>query len=463
MPSPEGDIPLPIVDVRGGEPEAPAENHWPLPRQQPTTLIALWPGDHAPTRPEVIAALDQHASEPAALLQELPESDGVHWNGVYRLSILESPVIVWAEPARPLSPGELDDPAALACKWVVGFEAMLDPQEPHRDFAALLRLVAAATESPAALDVVTMRWFTALTLKDLTQTPPATPPVEALWTVHAVARDMRSSESLWWLHTHGLWRCGLPELEMLEVPAAHQRDAARLLNEIAGYALDSPLAAAGEPMEIGSDLHVTLHPWKSLMKQLAQDSLGGEADRKGEDDPHGGVRAVICGPEPRGTFRKQWMWPQEAVAKLAGDEAVVYRSRQATQRAAAAAQAAWDELATAFASAPKAAAADSASSSNGEPSFAALVKAGFPADDGDPDHHEHLWFEIKRFDGGFAEAELVNQPLFIGSMSKGTMARIGREQVSDWIVFTAAGRFGPDSVPALWRAIDALRRPKGGA
>jgi hypothetical protein len=41
-------------------------------------------------------------------------------------------------------------------------------------------------------------------------------------------------------HTHGLHRCGRPELEMLEVPQRYVRTAADLLEAIAARSLDMP-------------------------------------------------------------------------------------------------------------------------------------------------------------------------------------------------------------------------------
>ncbi len=58
-----------------------------------------------------------------------------------------------------------------------------------------------------------------------------------------------------WVHTHGLARYGRPELEIRKVPPLFATSAARMLNEIAEYLLESkrPMLP-GHTMELGRDL-----------------------------------------------------------------------------------------------------------------------------------------------------------------------------------------------------------------
>jgi uncharacterized protein YegJ (DUF2314 family) len=440
-----GDLPLPIAD------DQPA-SAWPV-QQQPTSLIVLWPGDQPPTMTEVIAALSDQCEAPPALMQEMPARPGVPWAAAFATSLLDAPLIMWIEPAQPLAERELDDQRAYACKWVLGVETMLSTDQAYEDYVAILSALASAFEPPAILDTVTGRWLELEALSDLAHAPPGQPPPDALWVIHSIF-DPNDPNRGHWLHTHGLWRCGKPELEMLEVPAERASDAGRLLNNIARLTLDVDLPAPGELMPIGPELDITLHYWKALMGQLAREAHGGPDDRAGDDNPHRGMRAVICGPQPRGVFRKQWTWPSEAVERVSQDRAVIYHSDRETQRAAKLARQRWDELATAFAAMVK--------HGPGQPPRAVFtIKAAF-THGGHAEHREHMWIEVREFKADSATGELINQPLRLAHLRQGDIVTIGRDDVSDWQVFTPAGSFAPTDVPALWRTLDVLKDPSRG-
>jgi hypothetical protein len=330
---------------------------------------------------------------------------------------------------------------------------MLAPAKAYEEWVSLLSGLAGAFDTPAILDAVTGHWLQLEQLDDLAHDPPGQPPVESLWVIHAVF-DKSKTTGTQWLHTHGLWRCGRPELEMLEVPAEHAGDAGRLLNSIAALVLDEEaLPAPGETYSIGPEIDVTLHPWQALMGQVSRGTGGGAADRAGDDNPHAGVRAVVCGPQPIGAFRKQWVWPREAAEFISHDRAVLYHSERETQRAANLARGRWGELATAFAAAP-----------SGEPKRAVFtVKAAFAQPGAASDAlqgREHMWIEVHEFRGDSARGELINQPLQIASLKRGEILTICREDVSDWKVFTPAGAFAPTDVPALWRTLDVMKDPQ---
>ena len=84
------------------------------------------------------------------------------------------------------------------------------------------------------------------------------------------------------------------------------------------------------------------------------------------------------------------------------------------------------------------------------------IKAGF-ATDGDASSREHLWFEVRQVDGDRVEAELVNQPFSVSRLKRGDAVWIERTEISDWLVVTPCGSFGPNDVPALWSVIDAIK------
>ncbi|MHC5023805.1 MAG: DUF4026 domain-containing protein [Planctomycetota bacterium] len=455
------------------EPDADANGHassaWDLPEQEPTNLVALWPGAEAPTQTEVLAAFTSIADRSVEVDEELEtEGEDVPWGVAVRAAGREVPIILWAEPARDLAEDEIAYLQAGNCQWAVGVESILDPENPLADYADLVRLVAAALDDcPAVLDVNTAHWYRRLDLDDMFggggsgdgDAEAIEPPAEVLWTIHAVSPDQpgggdgenENENAATWLHTHGLWRCGRAELEMLEVPRRYVASAGHLMNCIAESMLDRELAEPGEPMEVGADLVVATQPWNVVAPYVADDIPGSMKDRvAAPENAHIGVRAVICAPSAAGTFKKVWVWPQQVIETLENGDSVIYMTQRATARRAARAIATWEQLATAFATCRQQHEHD-----DDHPTCAFLVKAGF-SDPEDEDRREHLWFRVEGFEGAAARAELLNEPIIVKNLDQGETTSIERNVISDWQVFTTFGAFGPYETGALWRAIDEL-------
>jgi uncharacterized protein YegJ (DUF2314 family) len=332
---------------------------------------------------------------------------------------------------------------------VVGVETLLDCDKTLDEYVALLRMLA-TLPSPAVLDMTTMQWHCGHELLDLISSPPAEPRPEILWTIHAVGDHAGNERGTRWLHTHGLWRCGLPELEMLEVPQAFAAGGASLLNEIATFALEIGLPPPGKPFFIGPGLEMLLQPWEPVAEQVAAPHSGGLDDREGDDDSHRGVRAVVCGTKPGAGLRHRWMWPERAVNGLANGDSSVFRTESAATRQAQLARDRWDEFALAFEALRRSSRAD-----HKQAEF--MVKAVVSAESADPDSREHLWFDVQGFDGARARGRLVSTPSTVPTPKVGAVIPVAREMVSDWSVrLPPRGAFGPNDVPALRRAVTFL-------
>ncbi|MCA9284424.1 MAG: DUF4026 domain-containing protein [Phycisphaerales bacterium] len=430
--------------------------------------MAMWPGADAPTRTEVVAALRGAFGDGVEVVDELEsQTDDILWNAVIQIPTIASRIIVWAEAAKPVSETGLDDPALADCKWVVGAELVLSNDAPLRDFSNAIRLLAGlADDIPAVFDANTGQWHLRQSLELSFLAADAEPPDEVLWVIHAVTGGDRLGAETVWLYTAGLWRCGRPELEMLEVPRRHVESAVAMINAVAGIALEEPLPPAGRPFEIGSGLSVVLQPWREVVPYLERTAHGSMADRglqpDGEqtetpDNPMGGVRAVICGPQPVGAYKPIWTWPREAIERIEGDDGTLYQTRSATRRQHRLAQRMLPDFAVAIASLLH----DGVDlESDAAPGF--FAKVGFRAGDGDDPDHEHLWFRLVQLDGPRMEGLLLNPPQLLKDMAPGERRWFDQEQVSWWHVAVGDTGFGPESTEAMTEAVDAYRREHGG-
>ncbi|MCZ6811238.1 MAG: DUF2314 domain-containing protein, partial [Planctomycetota bacterium] len=242
--------------------------------------------------------------------------------------------------------------------------------------------------------------------------------------------------------------CGRPELELLQIPGECIGPTCELLSTIAELSLDEPLPEPGEPLEVGRELAVTLQPWREAAKFLDHDIPGSITSRQADaDDPHQGIRAVICESRSPGTRRATRLWPKDIVLKVQRHEAALYRSQRATDRQAALAQGTWSQLIAAFSSVP----------GKTPPGWSVLIKAGFTDEGLEPTNREHLWFELLRVDGERAEGRLINQPATVPRLNEGDAIWIDAAIVTDWRVCTPIGDFGPDEAAAMSRAIEELK------
>lgn len=269
-----------------------------------------------------------------------------------------------------------------------------------------------------------------------TRTPPAP---ACLFGVHAV-RD----GDVAWLHTHGLDRCGIVELELLAVPTDAARDVAALLHHAALYLLDMGCTEPGEAFTVGRDLEICWQPWELATAQLPAGALGGRDDR---DPDHSGARGILSLPG------ETWRSAAELAPALA-DEPLFWVSSSETERMAMLAIERFPmfrELVQRFAA---------------DEDWDFLAKIGYrvDADDdeaeaeaGDPDEadrpSEHMWFRVHAIDGTQIDATLLNQPYQIARMRAGDRGRHAADQLSDWSVGSPFGSVGPDRVGLVFERL----------
>ena len=461
-------LPQPMIPH---EPNGPCEepNPWGLGRLEPTNIIVLWPGDSRPEQVDVVDALSRAWGRPLSALGS-PESNPemrIEWLVVTELPQRPNddshpPLVMWAEPMRPMPAEHLEILNARNIKWCLGFETLLNPGDPLGSFHALMQLLGKAfPDSPALLDVNKEGWHKREEI-DSEFLADQEPTEAALFMVHGVCADAQPKpDGPTWIYTQGLTRCGLPELEMLEVPHRYTGVAVTLLTSIGELVLESGIPAPGESLEIGSELAVTFQPWREVATFVAEGSVGGieRADHNG--NPATGARAAICAQAPTGTYKKIWSWPREAVERVAGiGMTIVHRTRRAEQRSVKLSHNTWDDLAGAFAALPAHAKGEGP---NRHAVF--LIRAGFPpppkggesaAAFDSWDGREHLWFEVKRFTGNRFEGMLVNDPISLAHLRRGDVLWVDRGTISDWQVLTRTGVYGPANIDAMCNRLRAL-------
>lgn len=268
------------------------------------------------------------------------------------------------------------------------------------------------------------------------------PKLTDLYTIHAVGDE---NEPLW-LHTHGLRRFGLPEIEILD---AHEMVAAgSAVNAAAAIFLDNGVPAPAEVFGLGPEIAAMWLPWEWAIQRARPRGAGGTSDRT---PPHDVPAAVLFAPKPKflGLFGAG-IAPLERQRGMQSTSRIFFRTLGETRRMAELAR---DQLP----------ALREALRLLGD-SFGVCVevKLGHPIEQsadmaGRPsDEREHMWFEVHVIDETHVEATLLNEALGVRGLTKGTRGRFPLAWLTDWQLRSEYGVHTPANVDAL---LTELARP----
>jgi hypothetical protein len=448
------------------------------PHVEPPTMeevsgaMATWVGDIAPSPPSEESASDPEDGDSGASddeegedrfrVQPLEPDGEANWCCAIHVPGITHALVVWCEPARTLSEPEraqLGDAAARA-KWVIRVQTVLHAPDAAEDYFMAVGLIAGSMpDLVAMLDVVTSEVFDRATLDRLFVAEGAKPMDRVLWRLGRYEALADGDASTVLVGTCGLSRCGLPELEMCEVPRERADAAAVLLHTLAGLLLESPAPPPGFELEIGDGIKVTLQRADDVAAHLVEGAPGSRAWRDVARS-HGLSefelpRAAVCGTEPRGAYKPVWMWPQDAVERIASGTAVLFMTRHSVEAATQRAQSTWPTFATAFASLARPSHPDWQRMA--EDAF--QVQAAVPPP---PEGHagpriEQAWFHVHRIAGDGIHAVTSSRPVTRPDLDAGSTVMLKAKDVTDWRVELDGRVYDPDESEALLHAVDRVR------
>lgn len=464
------DLALPLHPASSDDAtEAVSAGPWGMLEREPSDLIALWPrsaGDAPPTLDDLLSLLERHfGTRPEITDPNVSSRDpAILWTAALRLPSGQN-LLLWVETMREISTENIEFLKAQGVKWVVGVETVLNLANPLGDFLPLLKMLARGIpDSPAILNVNLEGWHARDELDDDIFMHDIEPRTSILWMTHGIS-DGPDENAGAWLYTRGLNRCGLPELEMLNVPVHRARTAVGFLNTLAELVFERGMPQPGEAFEIGADLEVVFQPWREAAATIPEEVRGSIKKREGHDHQLlTGARAAVCATE---LVNGQWVWPEEVLDRMEGEEpATLYQTAHETECRAKRARITWDDFARAFTAVHGLASQPRSTSKSGEAQPELVIKAGFerPGIDliGSPPDREHLWFEVMRFDGQRVQGRLLNQPMFVPGLRRGDVRWIERDRLSDWRVTIpqCQSSFGPEHIKPMRKAIFALKSVK---
>lgn len=257
------------------------------------------------------------------------------------------------------------------------------------------------------------------------------PSPSSLFTVQVIPAEKANEV---WLHTHGLCRCGLTELEVLGSDKQHYQDHYNLISAYASYLIDhidnydykSNLAFIG--MLVGQiPVLAVCRPWTEALGMYKKLEIGGAKDR---EEGHNSRTSPIFIASPNEKDNGKLLKVSE-FNELWSKNPVFFYSDAETMRMKALAQERFDYV-------KKAA---------GDPNNHVLIKIGLVTDNGeDENDREHIWFELIGFEGEKFRAKLTQDPYDVASMHEGDEGVYGVEDITDWTIFTSNMRISPNEV-----------------
>lgn len=402
----------------------------------PSLVRVLLPGDEALGRTEVQRRLGELASD-VECAHDAPPS--ARWAVCATVEGLRCRA--WMEPnapidlAAPAAMGLIDEAAreaAEASSFSVVVSAELGEQ-PLWDFHTQLRVLARlAPDGVLVIDDSAEQLHPMAWLREVTES--AIPPSPlALYALHAVR-----GETLLWVHSHGLPRCGCIDFDILDLPAEHWGAFVPLAQAVAAQWIELGAPAPGEIFTPGPDLELLWLPSQDLLAKAKPAGPGGPDDRDGS---HAGERAVLFAAGKGWTGRKPR--PLDTLLPVLRSNPILYMTDMETQRMTLLAAERLPRFAALLAQ------------HGGEEGWRFLVKLGYRQDGGHETQREHLWFEVHELRGDAVEATLLNEPHFVPGLRAGQRGEHDLDLLSDWIVISPLGEFGPDRIGELEAALQA--------
>lgn len=249
-----------------------------------------------------------------------------------------------------------------------------------------------------------------------------------LFTVQAVSNDKGEV----WLHTHGLCRCGVTELEILQSDKENYSNHYNLISTFASYLIDKKekynKSAYIGLLSNNQPVVATYVSWTKGLGEYKNLKLGNLKDRK---DGHKSKTSIIFiykneEDEKQGKFTKV-----SEFNNLWGDNPIFFISDEETARMKRLAEERFYFV------------KEEANKKENK----IFVKIGLPVND--ENNCEHIWFELIDFEGNKFKAKLLQEPYNVKGIHEGDERWYTIKDVTDWLIYTPNFTVNPGNVYLL--------------
>lgn len=279
----------------------------------------------------------------------------------------------------------------------------------------------------ALLDESAERIFVSDWVK-LTASSKYTPSSKDLFSVQAVNGEDGSV----WLHTHGLSRCGITELEILGSHSEVSRNHYNLINSYAMYLIDKTEEHSGGDyigrLINGMPIVATCVSWVDALKYYKNIKNGGKDDRKNGHNSRSSVIFLYTSEENENNNVYSKVSDFDS---LWGDNPLFFISDEETNRMKNVAVERFEYVKKA----------------HKDKNNTILLKIGLPLEE--KGKYEHIWFELIEFKKDKFKAKLTQEPYYVNDIHEGDEKWFTVDDLTDWIIYTSKSSITPDSAYML--------------
>ncbi len=238
-----------------------------------------------------------------------------------------------------------------------------------------------------------------------------------------------------WLHTHGLLRCGITELEILKSDRNNFSNHCNLLMSYASFLIDKKDDL--DPREsfyyIGilenhNPILVTCRSWTLALKEYDNLKIGGLSDRK---NGHNTKTSPIFIYKNEEDANNKKIDKVSIYNDMWGKNPIYFISDAETDRMSKLARERFDYL----------------KKVNHEDGTMLLAKVALKVNDGKD--LEHIWFEILEFKDNKFKARLTQEPYGKSNVKTGDEVWLTKDEVTDWEIYTNKFKINPGNVYLL--------------
>ncbi len=257
------------------------------------------------------------------------------------------------------------------------------------------------------------------------------PQTSFLYSIHATTGD----EDDIWLHTHGLHRCGLYELEMLNLTRDNYNIALDVLSYLVANLLENGICEEYELIQVGQNVYVALQNSEEAI--LRYENIVGISDYDREDHNVNCMTVL--------TYDTEIAFETKALDDLTellrdienyGNPAYILSQNETIRMATVAKET--------FKSFLKL--CDNLENSG-------IIKCGIAVDDeyqdeSDVINKEHLWFDFIEYNESTKQiiGILRNKPYFIKDLNVEDKVSLSFDDTTDWIVYGGEVRYTPNNI-----------------
>lgn len=257
-----------------------------------------------------------------------------------------------------------------------------------------------------------------------------------LYSIHAISEENKSV----WLHSHGLNRCGMMELEILDADKEHYVGYSNILDTFCKRAIsDGSLVDEGDSIFIARlsnnfPVIATWFYWEDCMEDYEEDIIGSRGDRIDSHNKNTGVMYIYFPVREDEEARISHI---SVIADSVDDNPILMLTDEETSRMRALAQ----ERVLYFKNEIR------------KENVVGLMKFGFDVNSNFKDEakctKEHLWFKVDEISGSKVKGVLIQDAYYIEDLKTDTELKLKIKNMTDWVIYENNMQITPDSIYLL--------------